>query len=274
MIINIVEKENKFWAQAKKQIDSDKEFENFKNWDFVKAIPIYQTKEFPEEYKADVYQLLNIRGKVRGTPENIRFKAALQEPKLGHTEESYAEALMGFDNHDCTSWTLKCAHHVLTYENATGRDIREYDIIIDFGAGIGEMGRFLRDIGYQNEYILYDLPEVAKISSEYLTRLDVKHRVVEHFKEIDITGKRVLFIGTWSLSEVPFSYRKEIANYFQGIDWLIVFQQEVFEYQNTQYFTLEFPKQSNTYIQLHHIPWHFGGKGNFYLFTQKDNSNV
>lgn len=267
MIINIVEKENKFWAQAKKRVDSDKKFDEFKTWDFVKSIPIYQTKEFPDQYRNDVSQLLS----VRSTEDQIRFKEALKEPKFGHTEESWAEASTEIDGHPCTSWTLKCAHHILTYENATGRDVREYDMVIDFGAGIGEMGRYLRDIGYEGEYILYDLPEVAKISSQYLSYMKYENRVVEHYKEIDITDKRVLFIGTWSLSEVPFSYRKEIAQYFQGIDWLIIFQQEVFEYQNTQYFTLQFPRQSNTYIQLHHIPWHFGGKGNFYVFTQKGN---
>lgn len=264
MQINIVEKENKFWSEAKKQAVSDQDFNNFKSWEFVRKIPIYQTKEFPVQYAADVFQLLSNRSE----EDRTRFLTALKEPKLGHTDESYAEALMDLDGQECTSWTLKGAHHILTYENATGRDVRDYDIIIDFGAGIGELGRYLRDIGYKNEYIIYDLPEVAKISSEYLTRLGYENRVVEHFKEIGFTGKKVLFIGTWSLSEVPFTYRNEIAKYFQGIDWLIIFQQEVFEYQNTQYFTLEFPVRSNTYIQLRHIPWHFGGKGNFYLFTK------
>lgn len=266
MQINIVEKENKFWSQAKKEAVTDQNFENFKNWEFVRKIPIYQPREFPDQYRADVQQLLS--GDARSELRQESFLKALREPYLGHNEESWKEAEMEINGHTCTSWTLKCAHHILTYENATNRDIRDYDIIIDFGSGIGEMGRFLRDIGYKNEYIIYDLPEVAKISSEYLTRLGYDHRVVEHFNEIDYTDKKVLFIGTWSLSEVPYSYRNEIAKYFKGIDWLIIFQQEVFEYQNTQYFTLEFPVKSNTYIQLRQIPWHFGGRGNFYLFTK------
>lgn len=264
MQINIIEKENKFWSQAKKQAVTDQNFDNFKNWEFVRKIPIYQPQEFPQQYSNDVRQLLSRRNE----EDQNRFKIALKEPYLGHDEESWKEAVLDLDGQECTSWSLKCAHHILTYENATGRDVRDYDMIIDFGAGIGELGRYLRDIGYENEYIIYDLPEVAKISSEYLNRLTISHRVVEHFSEIDITDKKVLFIGTWSLSEVPYSYRNEITKYFPGIDWLIIFQQEVFEYQNTQYFTLEFPVRSNTYIQLRHIPWHFGGKGNFYLFTK------
>ena len=70
---------------------------------------------------------------------------------------------------------------------------------------------------------------------------------------------------TWSLSEVPFQYRNEICEYFYGQDYLIIFQSQVFEYHNNDYFVFEFPYRSGTFTRLRPIPYHSGGGGNFFL---------
>lgn len=265
MQINIVEKENKFWTETKKKVSADQDFSTFKSWDVVRSIPIYNPNEFPQQYLTEVTALLSER-------DNLDYwRFALVEPDLGHSPESYKEVLMQMEvngeTFNCTPWTLKTAHHLLTFEKITGHSIHEYAQIVDFGAGIGEMGRMLRDLGFRGDYYILDLPEIAGISSRYLTELNKKHQVVTSYNEIP-NDKRTLFIGTWSLSEVPFAYRNEIASYFKKQDFLIIFQQQVFEYNNTGYFVAEFPKRSETYIQLHQIPWHGGGNGNFYLFTK------
>jgi hypothetical protein len=265
MKINIVEKENKFWAETKKKVPTDQDFATFKSWNVVRSIPIYNPNEFPQQYSAEVTALLSEREDLE------RWDVALVEPFLGHTEESYEEVFtkinIGDKTLNCTPWTLKTAHHLLTFEKITGHSIHEYEQIVDFGAGIGEMGRMLRDLGFQGDYYILDLPEVASISSRYLTELNKKHKVATNYSEIP-NDKKTLFIATWSLSEVPFAYRNEIASYFKKQDFLIIFQQQVFEYQNTGYFVAEFPRRSETYIQLHQIQWHGGGGGNFYLFTK------
>ena len=265
MKINIVEKENKFWTDTKKKVPVDQDFSKFKSWDVVRSIPIYNPNEFPQQYKAEVSAIMAEH------EDNERWRLALVEPDLGHTKESYSEVLMQMEvngeTFNCTPWTLKTAHHLLAFEKVTGRSIHDYEQIVDFGAGIGEMGRMLRDLGFQGDYYILDLPEVASISSRYLTELGKKHQVAQSYKDIP-NDKKTLFIGTWSLSEVPFAYRNEIAEYFKKQDFLIIFQQQVFEYNNTGYFVTEFPKRSETYIQLHQIPWHGGGGGNFYLFTK------
>lgn len=265
MQINIIEKENKFWTETKKKVSADQDFSTFKSWDVVRSIPIYNPNEFPQQYLAEVTAMLSER-------DNLDYwRFALVEPDLGHTKESYSEVLMQMEvngeTFSCTPWTLKTAHHLLTFEKVTGHSIHEYEQIVDFGAGIGEMGRMLRDLGFQGDYYILDLPEIAGISSRYLTELNKKHQVATSYNEIP-NDKKTLFIGTWSLSEVPFAYRNEIASYFKQQDFLIIFQQQVFEYNNTGYFVAEFPRRSETYIQLHQIPWHGGGNGNFYLFTK------
>jgi hypothetical protein len=93
-------------------------------------------------------------------------------------------------------------------------------------------------------------------------------KAVEHYNEIP-SGKKTLFIGTWSLSEVPYKYRAEIAKYFAGQDFLIIFQNQVFKYNNLNYFLFDFPVESGTFIRLEQIKWHGGGNGNFYLIGTK-----
>lgn len=265
MKINIVEKENKFWTETKKKVPADQDFSTFKSWDVVRSIPIYNPDEFRAYYKPEVEAMLSERNDLE------RWRLALIEPNLGHTDEAYSLVLMTVQVNGevlhCTPWTLKTAHHILTYEKVTGRSIHDYEQIVDFGAGIGEMGRMLRDLGFQGEYYILDLPEIAGISSRYLTELDKKHNVATTYNEIP-NDKKTLFIATWSLSEVPFTYRNQIAEHFKKQDFLIIFQQQVFEYQNTGYFLVEFPVRAGVYIQAHQIPWHGGGNGNFYLFTK------
>lgn len=263
MKLTIIEKENRFWSDTKQKFTGDKDFSIFKTWDVVRSIPIYNPDEFYDNYRPEVEAIINETNSID------RWSNVLREPFFGHTEESWKQVdKTCFDGTvSCTPWTLKTAHHILTYETKTGRSINDYDQIVDFGAGIGEMGRVIYDLGFKKDYYICDLPEVAKISSGYLNTLGHSPKIVENFNEIP-NNKKTLFIATWSLSEVPFSYRNEIANYFRKQDFLIIFQQNVFEYNNTGYFIVDFPVNSETYVQLHQIPWHNGGNGNFYLFSK------
>jgi hypothetical protein len=266
MKINIIEKENKWWSETKKKINSYKpeDYQIFKTWEVVNSIPIYKTNELFEQYRNDVEMLFST------IPEDRRavWKAALKEPFLGHTDESYADAkkIIQLDGEDIetTPFTLKCAHYVLNYQTMSGKDILEYEQIVDFGAGIGELARFIRDLGFKGDYTILDLPEIGSISKYYNQELNKNIVHAGSYKDIP-NDKKTLFIGTWSLSEVPFSYRNEICEHFFEQDYLIVFQSKVFEYSNNEYFMLEFPFRSGTYTRLRPIPFHTGGGGNFFV---------
>lgn len=255
--------ENKFWTETKQKLMAETDLSIFKNWETVRSIPIYNPTEFYDQYRPEVEALL-------GEPSTL-WKLVLKEPFLGHTEESYKEVhKFAFDGTvECTPWTLKTAHHILTFEKILGKSILDYDQIVDFGSGIGETARMILDLGFKGDYYLYDLPETARIPLFYLKDYS-NIKAVTHYSEIaQYKSKRTLFIGTWSLSEVPYSYRNEIARYFAGQDFLIIYQNQVFKYNNSNYFILDFPKESGTFIQLENISWHGGGGGNYYLIGTK-----
>lgn len=253
--------ENAFWTETKKKLMDETDFNVFKTWDTVRSIPIYNPNEFYDQYRPEVEEML-------GEPSTL-WKLVLKEPFFGHTEESYKEAQKFAFNEtvECTPWTLKSAHHILTFEKHMGKSILDYDQIIDFGSGVGETSRMILDLGFKGEYYLYDLPETVRIPLAYLKDYS-NVKAVEHYSEIP-QGKKTLFIGTWSLSEVPYKYRTEIAKYFTGQDFLIIYQNQVFKYNNSNYFLLDFPKESGTFVRLDMIKWHGGGGGNFYLIGTK-----
>lgn len=256
-----IEQENRFWNQTKQQFEQETDLEHFKTWPVVRSVPIYNEDAIHNEYSTEVSEMIARLD----LGEQQRWCSVLKEPFKGHTTESYQKAVRTILNGvECSGWTQKTAHHLLTYESMSGKSINSYDQIVEFGAGIGETARMIRDLGFRGEYYIYDLPEVSRISSYYL---DGWVKSVDHYKQIPITGK-TLFIGTWSLSEVPFEYRNEIAAHFKGQDFLIIFQNSVFEYSNQPYFLFTFPYVSNTFYRLQPISWNSGGNGNFYMIAQ------
>ena len=253
--------ENKFWTETKKKLMDETDVSIFKTWETIRSIPMYNPNEFFEYYCPEVEAML-------GEPSDL-WKIVLKEPFYGHTEESYKEAQQfAFDGTvECTPWTLKSAHHILTFEKIMDKSILDYDQIVDFGSGIGETARMILDLGFTGDYYLYDLPETARIPLAYLKNYS-NVKAVDHYNDIP-SNKKTLFIGTWSLSEVPYKYRAEIAKYFTGQDFLIIFQNQVFKYNNLNYFLFEFPIESGTFVRFEQIKWHGGGNGNFYLIGTK-----
>lgn len=252
------EQEAEYWANEKKAFLKEDNFENFKNWPIVRKVPIYKDNDFLEHYIRDVSAYLT---KMDSTAY-AKWKAVLKEPFLGHSKESYAESsLTILDGIECTNWSLKSAHHVLTFEEMSGKSILDYDRIVEFGAGIGELARTIRDLGFKGDFYIYDLPEVGRISSFYTGGWA---KYCDNHRDIPTTGK-TLFIATWSLSEVPVDFRDQVVTHFAGSDFLVIFQNHIFEIDNQEYFINSFPYKANVFYRLKPIEWHHGGGGNFYL---------
>jgi len=252
--------ENIFWSETKKKFEKETDLLTFKNWEVVRTIPIYVENEFKEMYSAEVTTLLQ----QLKFPEIDKWIGILKEPFLGHTEQSYSRvAHTIFNNVQCSSWTLKSAHHLLTFEQMSGKSIHNYDQIVDFGSGIGEVARIIRDLQFKGDYYIYDLPEVSRISKFYVGETV---KTVDHFSQIP-QNKNTLFIGTWSLSEVPFNYRDQIIAHLKGSDFLIVFQNTCFDYNNFLYFTEIFPYLSNTFYRLKKLFGNYGDSGSHYLIA-------
>ena len=262
---SVNDQEAEYWANVKKEFLKEDNFENFKNWPIVRKVPIYKDNDFLEHYLRDVTAYLM---KMDGATL-AKWKAVLKEPFLGHSKESYEVSKRTIlDDTECTNWSLKSAHHVLTFEEMSGKSILDYDRIVEFGAGIGEVARTIRDLGFRGQYYIYDLPEVGRISSFYT---DGWVKYCANHKDIPTNGK-TLFIATWSLSEVPVDFRDQVVTHFSGSDFLVVFQNHIFEIDNQDYFINTFPYLANVFYRLKPIEWHHGGGGNFYLIGRKISS--
>jgi hypothetical protein len=246
---------HKFWKSVEKNFNVQ-DLNNFKNWEDVRKIPLYIERDWVDGYYPDVKAMIE-------TNPNKDWEKVYLEPALGHTPESLLQAEFIFEGKiRSTGFRLKSMHHGLTYETLAGKSLLNYDMIIEFGAGIGELAKTIFELGYGGRYVVVDLPVISQISSFY------NNGMTESVSSIDqILGipKNTLFIATWSLSETPFGVRKVVAETIKGMDQLILFQKSFFEIENFEYFTEEWPLLTNTFFRLKKIWFHEHQNGNYYL---------
>ena len=164
------------------------------------------------------------------------------------------------------------AYHLAKYENITHQNVRKFDYIFEFGGGYGSMARLFQNLGFEGEYIIYDIPEFSLLQKLYLENIGFK--VSNHIGERGIScisdinsipnlkGK-ILFVGTWSLSEAPVNLRDRILHKVDANSFLMAYQSSFCGIKNKDYFK----KIKNKYnklkwdeFEIKHIP------NNFYLF--------
>lgn len=261
--------ESSYWAETRAKFRNKKpeDYPTFKTWEEVGEVPLYTFIEIFDEQQRDVEAWISKKSK----KAQKLWQSALAEPEYGHNKKSikFVRSLMETRNgiKNSTPWSYKSAHHVTTYESLSGKDILEYDRILEFGAGIGDTARFIHDIGFGGKYEILDSKEIGTISTTYLKALgheDVLLHTDLSTVESVKSNEKTLFIGTWSLSEVPFDYRVEVLKKFVKSDFLITYQKHVFGYNNEPWFLMEFPQLTNTFYRLLHMYWHDGQGGNFY----------
>jgi len=253
---------NEVWTYLKQVLAQEKDLRYFKNWATLTSIPLYNRNDGWDFYSKDTLRLLKERQDL-----NL-WKYAIREPIVGHTETSYSHIRKFINEMECSTWTLKAANHLLQYEKLSGKSIYDYEQIVEFGAGIGETSRLIRDLEYKGDLYIYDLPEISRISSYYLTQLGKKFINVGHYNEIP-NDKTTLFIATWSLSEVPFEYRNEIVEHFKNKDFLISFQNNL-GYNNWDYFNNVFPDKAKVTCKLMEFGFFQPPHQSYYLICKGD----
>lgn len=257
--------ENAYWTEQKTKFN-DEDLNVFKTWHGVRSVPLYAEFQFEEPYAQDFAKMFFHLS----DEDKVKWRKSIKEPFLGHTEESYKRVkktfVIGEERFETTPWSVKSNHHALTFESITKNKFNDYEQIVEFGAGIGDTCRVINDIGYTGDYYIYDLPEVLRISTFYNSD-SPNVKGATHYSQIP-NDKKTLFIGTWSISEVPPAYRDEVFTHFINADYHLIYQNVAFEYDNNEYFTKTFPNLIKRNIQLMDIPWlsHIAG-GNLYLNT-------
>jgi len=136
------------------------------------------------------------------------------------------------------------AYHLERFLEASSSDVQQFDGIIEFGGGYGNLCQLaLQHLDYRGKYCIFDFPEFNHIQSFYLESLGLETEVlqerpecsrqilimhqIEHLKEQISKFKNPLFIATWSISETSLSFRESFAS------CLAPFKNFLFAYQDT-----------------------------------------
>jgi hypothetical protein len=210
-----------------------------------------------------------------------RFSAALQRAL---TESPVGKPLVN-PNYPLTSPLLvQHGYHLVRLLEATDLDLATLRLVVDFGAGYGSFFRLLRNLGYRERYLIWDLPVMCALQRFYVRNVfptgpggqppgnlewlvsgdpaaatTVSSQCAEH--------QPSLFIATWSLSETPLAVRERIAPALAGFTHVLcAYQRNFGEHDNVQYFqTLEKSLPGFDWLHAECPIFH----GNFYLIGKR-----
>lgn len=175
---------------------------------------------------------------------------------------------------------MQHGYHLVRLLEATDLDLSSLRLVVDFGAGYGSFFRLLRNLGYRERYLIWDLPVMCALQRFYLRNVfptgpggqppgnlewlisgdaAAPAAVARHCAE----HQPALFLATWSLSETPLAVRERIAPALAGFTHILcAYQRRFGEHDNVQYFqSLE---KSLTGFEWQHAECPIY-RGNFYL---------
>jgi hypothetical protein len=137
--------------------------------------------------------------------------------------------------------TVHQVHHLLRYEEATGRRVRDADTVVEWGGGFGSLMRMLvRLHGGDPTCVIIDTPVFAALQWLYLSAVLGQDRVVLHHRGPvrpepgrvnvvpvglvrEMTVYADLFISNWALNEsMPAAQKAVVARSWFGAESLLL----------------------------------------------------
>lgn len=205
-----------------------------------------------------------------------RWNEVIKEDKFG-----FPLLYSGYRETSCNS--IHMAYHLALFENTVKIDYSDLDYVFEFGGGFGRMAVEVYRSGFKGKYIIFDLPVFSMIQKYYLKNLGME--AVLNGKEFDngvdcvydlevledvmkkMSGKKALFIATWSLSETPVELSRKMEKFIGMMKYvLIAYQEKIAGIDNLKRFGemqerlkgLEWKNYPNEYMD-----------GHYYLFGSK-----
>jgi hypothetical protein len=200
--------------------------DNYREMVAINSIPLFETQiipEFVDQARSDM---------AKASPE--WFKAMRHVPRGFTPDNSDIERHFVLDldpKFQTNAWNIRSNHHYQTYQRLTGNKINRFNRIVELGGGCGDFCRFVRDMGFGGEYVIWDLPMVSRIQQVALS--DVAVSFTHHVPK---PAPRTLFVATWSMSETPQEFREIITSKLNPNNYLICYQHEFEDLSNTEYF--------------------------------------
>ncbi len=254
--------EETYWYNIRKDVLNLIIQDNINN--FLQWTPIRDTM-----YVSGIEYSLTEYRELRLAHDYLQWAKALNETPIGNP--IYARF------NDTTSENMiHHAYHLYSFEKEARKDVTSFSNVLEFGGGYGAMCRLFKNLGYKGKYIIFDLPEF-NVLQRFFLKSNGYHvcDTLEEFNDVggiyctskieDLDKFYDLFIGTWSISEVPFQYRDIILN--RQIDnYLIAYQEEFFGIKNEEYFKPFSNKQKINWSSWH-IPHLYGNQ--YYMMGWK-----
>lgn len=203
------------------------------------------------------------------------LKKAITESEIGNPKPLYAlKSSSGNLIHHAYS-LLQCFDNI--------ENIKDYNRIIEFGGGYGSMCRLCYNLGFNKEYIIFDLEEFNLLQKYFLKSIGLNNiklnqgngsnNFVGLINNLQImenicrkNNGKTLFISTWSISEVSLELRDKIFGILAPNTYLIAYQYYFSGIDNIAYFK-KFSSIRNNYkwndYEISHL------KNNRYLIGHK-----
>lgn len=210
-----------------------------------------------------------------------RFSAELQRAL---TESPVGRPLVNPHYPLSSPLLVQHGYHLARLLEATGLDVSTLRLVVDFGAGYGSFFRLLRNLGYRERYVIWDLPVMCALQRFYLRNVFPTgpgghppgnlEWLVSGDPEAPATVSRhcaehspSLFVATWSLSETPLAVREQIAPALAGFSHILCAYQRSFgEQDNVSYFQSLERALPGFHWQHAECPVY---RGNFYLIGKR-----
>ncbi len=187
-----------------------------------------------------------------------------------------------FTYRQTNSNTVHHAYHIAQLLKHTKISFDKLSTVFEFGGGYGNMCRLFFNLGFKGNYAIFDLPIFSELQRYYLsslglplapdnpTNMEKTSNIIlmtDTKNILDDHGNKGLFIGTWSISEVPLYFRTEIFKNIGDPDYfLLAYQNNFEEVDNVKYFK-SFCAEKKNYLwhefEIEHL------KGNRYLIGEK-----
>jgi hypothetical protein len=135
--------------------------------------------------------------------------------------------------------------HLKFFTKITDKNIKEFDVILEFGGGYGNMAQVFQKVNKNTKFIIFDLLEVNLLQYYYLRRNGFKVSINRDdgpniilvnslfvLKKILLkysSKKNSLLIANWSISETPTRFRKKFMFIYDFFNYQLIAYQKKFE---------------------------------------------
>lgn len=173
------------------------------------------------------------------------------------------------------------AYHLCRFEEAIGVPVASFDLVFEFGGGYGSMCRLFHNLDFKGRYVIFDFAEFALLQRFFLQFLGLSVRSTEDLASglpgvcvvsdpaelrsllprLSAAAQNSLFLATWSLSEAPLAFRRQVLDLLLPFDaWLLAYQSQFGEVNNESYFA-ELASRKKEFrwwhLPIDHIPQQF-----------------